>query len=583
MIEINEYSTNKLILIIDDDVEICKAYEDALTVSNRTFDPASQNLVDLFEVPEKIAPMETDYELRIAYQGEHGFAIVQHGLRHNTHFAVALIDVRMPPGWGGIETAKRIRDLDPDIEIVIITAYGDYSREEIVAIVGRPDKLFLLRKPVYPEELAQVVLALTEKWSLEQKNAAKSRHLAQLNQDLCQKNAQLHEQIQERKKTELALTESEKNYREVFQNALEGIFQTSPKGLITHANPALVRILGYESPLRTMPLHKKSSYRMFADPARRRDLIRLIAEHDAVSGFECQLLREDRSIFWVSISIKLIRNNQGRVLRLQGFLADISGHKKIQELEENAKHELEKKVEERTAQLRRAQAELLKKERLAAIGQLTATVAHELRNPLGTISLSVYSISERVAGQDEQMDRSIARVQRNITRCDQIIRELLDFTRETPLRISVNSLNHWINDTLNDVRIPAYVTVELKLAPEIKVDMDPERLRQALINVINNACEAMQDSDPPRRLMISTEILHQKIAIRIADTGPGIHKEDYTRIFESLYSTKGFGVGLGLTMVKRIIVGHGGSIEIDSELGSGTVMTLWLPQAHIEL
>jgi two-component system NtrC family sensor kinase len=153
------------ILVIDDDRDIWKAYQMVLSPSVPAPDSSSAKISQLLSNGQDDAN-EPDFTLSFASQGQEGYEMVQ-ASKGTGPFAMAFIDIRMPPGWDGMETASKIRQLDPDIELVIVTAYSDRSMEEIVRAVGSPDKLLFLRKPFDPEELKQITRAMTCKWHLE--------------------------------------------------------------------------------------------------------------------------------------------------------------------------------------------------------------------------------------------------------------------------------------------------------------------------------------------------------------------------------------------------------------------------------
>jgi len=152
------------ILVIDDDLDVWKAYRLVLSPDRLPPDSSSARISQLLD-----ATLEddtgSDFDLSFASQGQEGYQMVAES-KGQTPFAMAFVDIRMPPGWDGMETAVNIRKLDPDIELVIVTAYSDRSMEEIVRAVGSPDKLLFLRKPFDPEELQQMARALTSKWHL---------------------------------------------------------------------------------------------------------------------------------------------------------------------------------------------------------------------------------------------------------------------------------------------------------------------------------------------------------------------------------------------------------------------------------
>ena len=232
---------------------------------------------------------------------------------------------------------------------------------------------------------------------------------------------------------------------------------------------------------------------------------------------------------------------------------------------------------------RRLAAELVQKERLSALGQLTATVAHELRNPLSAIRNTVYTFKELAKGLN--LDRPIERVERSISRCDRIIGDLLDFTRVRELHKNNGSFDKWLDEVLNDQRLPAEVVLVRNLsAPGYVLNFDSDRMRQVVINLVDNAAQAMSAGDNPGggRIVVTTAARLSVLEMVIADNGPGISAENLARVFEPLFSTKSFGTGLGLPMVKQVIEQHDGTVDIVSTPGKGTKITIRLPHTAVQ-
>jgi len=244
---------------------------------------------------------------------------------------------------------------------------------------------------------------------------------------------------------------------------------------------------------------------------------------------------------------------------------------------------LERRVEERTAALQDAQQALLRQERLAALGELTATVAHELRNPLSAIqnSLVVIAESARRAGLD--LERPLGRVDRGIKRCDGIIGDLLDYTHSRKLNRSPALADAWLLDVLNAQQLPAGIRlVPRPGAPHCTISIDQERMRRVVINLVENAAQAMAEPLPSggeRRITVTSAASPAGYALSVEDTGPGIAPEVLPRVFEPLFTTKSFGAGLGLPTVKQIVEQHEGSVEMTSEIGRGTRVIIRLPRA----
>ena len=233
-----------------------------------------------------------------------------------------------------------------------------------------------------------------------------------------------------------------------------------------------------------------------------------------------------------------------------------------------------------------AEAALLRQERMSLLGRLMASVAHELRNPLSTIRNTLHAIHLAARDKGCAVDRQVERVERTIDRCDGIISDLLDFANAPDLKPAAQGLDEWLGAVLDRQTLPASITLERRFdAPGAMVAFDAERLRCAIENLIENAAEAITDAPdlPERRITVSTYAARDcgaKAEIVIADTGPGMTEDVLKRVFEPLFSTRGFGTGLGLPTVKLIIEQHGGDIAIGSVPGKGTRVQIRLPLAE---
>jgi PAS domain S-box-containing protein len=281
---------------------------------------------------------------------------------------------------------------------------------------------------------------------------------------------------------------------------------------------------------------------------------------------------------WVRDLVTVVREND-EPTRLLGVMIDISERKQTEAELERHRNDLEKLVAQRTGELQAAQQELVKKERLAVLGQLTATVSHEIRNPLGTVANSLFNMRETL-GQKclAQVERPLILAERSVQRCDGIISELLDFTRRRELQRELLPLDTWLAGMLDEMVWPATVQCCWHFNSGATVVADPERLRRALVNVVTNALQAMAAKGVGgQRLEIATRRLAERCEIVVRDSGEGIPEAIRERIFEPLFSTKNFGVGLGVPIIKNIMEDHGGGVDYQSEVGAGTTVTLWLP------
>ncbi len=301
-------------------------------------------------------------------------------------------------------------------------------------------------------------------------------------------------------------------------------------------------------------------------------------------NIEYRIIRADGLERTVNVQSEMEKNEAGAPVRIVGTAQDITERKRIERELERLNADLEKHVEERTAELRDAQAELIKSERLATLGQLTATVSHELRNPLGAMRASMYVVEKSIESGGEKAVNAVARINRNISRCDRIIDELLDYTRIRLLELRPTDIDSWLKDVLDEQAVPEGVRVRRKLGvPGLRVPADADRLRRAVINVYDNACQALtknwQDSPShgKKQVTIETRVHEGRLEIIFGDNGPGIREDLLDEIFEPLFSTKNFGVGLGLPTVHQIMQQHDGGVTASPRRGGGAKFTLWLP------
>jgi two-component system NtrC family sensor kinase len=246
---------------------------------------------------------------------------------------------------------------------------------------------------------------------------------------------------------------------------------------------------------------------------------------------------------------------------------------------------LERQVEERTAALKDAQVQLIQSEKLASLGKLAASVAHEINNPLSGILVYAKLLIRIV--QDEALSparqetclRHLRLVQRETERCSAIVRNLLDFSRQRPLSLKEVDTGAALLESLslleNQMALQG-IRLQKDLAPGAIAQADYGQLRQAFVNVALNACDAMTKGGT---LKVTSRILPQErlIEIAFADTGVGIRPEHLGKILDPFFTTKEKGTGLGLSVVYGIVERHGGKLDIRSRVGTGTTVVIRLP------
>jgi signal transduction histidine kinase len=299
-------------------------------------------------------------------------------------------------------------------------------------------------------------------------------------------------------------------------------------------------------------------------------------------------LRRTDEIGQLSASINTMADSLvARLTELEAAQVDLrlakdaseAANREISELNQT----LERRVAERTAELREAQQSLVQKERLSALGQLTATVAHELRNPLSVIQNTLFTLRQSLESKGVTLERPIARIERSIGRCNRIISDLLDFSRQRELQCQEHPIDDWLARVLAEQVPPPKVVIRRDLqAGAVRVRFDPERLRRVAINLIDNAAQAFADQTggaDESVIVVGTRASADGVEIFVRDNGPGIPADVLPKIFEPLFSTKSFGTGLGLPTVKQIVEAHGGNVDVSSAAGEGTCVRAWLPMA----
>jgi len=374
-----------------------------------------------------------------------------------------------------------------------------------------------------------------------------------------------------RKEAEEALRESEERFRTIFDKASDGILLADAESRqFLMGNEAISKMLGYsQEELRQLGVR---------DIHPREDLPSTLEAFEKLVKGEIGLtagrsmLRKDGSIFYADIragSIKI-----GARTYLLGTFRDITERKQAENKIRKLNEELEVKVKE----LLEAQGELVRKEKLATLGQLAGSVGHELRNPLGVMSNAVYYLKTVLPGADETVKEYLNIIKGEINNSERIISDLIDFTRTKVPQVRSVTVKELISQSLGKCVVPEGVTLQLEIPDTLPmVNVDPHQMGQVFQNLITNGIQAM-----PEGGLLTIQAKEDRedgtVEISVTDTGVGIKPENMAKIFQPLFTTKARGIGLGLIVSKNLVEANGGRIGVESELGKGTTFTVVLPE-----
>ncbi|MBI5945411.1 MAG: PAS domain S-box protein [Chloroflexi bacterium] len=363
---------------------------------------------------------------------------------------------------------------------------------------------------------------------------------------------------------------------------------TDIHGVIQYVNPRFTHITGYtlEESLSQNPRMLKSGettqegYKQLWDT--------VLAGGEWRGEFHNR--KKNGELYWESASISPVKDNSGRITHFLAVKEDITERKRTEEqLAAYAEH-LGELVDERTRELRNAQEQLVRQERLALLGQVAGSIGHELRNPLGVISNAIYFLKLAQPNANDKVKEYLTIIENEARASDKIITDLLDFTRLRSVDREAVPVSDVIHETFERFPVPLDITVALDIPADLpKIFVDPHNLVQVLGNLTLNACQAMtspastsSNADQPRKgeLTISAALQDNLVRMNVQDTGIGIPAENMAKLFEPLFTTKIKGIGLGLAVSKKLVEANGGRIEVKSEAGLGSTFTLWLPVAE---
>ena len=374
---------------------------------------------------------------------------------------------------------------------------------------------------------------------------------------------------------------AEKNYRSIFENAVEGIFQSTIDRRLLTVNPSMARILGYDSPADLIASLNDIPNQLYVNPEDATEVTRALEAEEIVQGFEFEAYRKDGSQIWLSMNIRLVRDENGVPIFREGAIEDITEHKRA----EAERHQLED-------QLRQSQ-------KMEAIGQLAGGVAHDFNNLLTAIN-GYSSLALQRANPDDRIRGYLEEIRKAGDRATNLTRQLLAFGRKQMLKPVALNLNDVVSDMNRMLRrlIGEDIQLTAKLAPDLRrIQADAGQIEQVLVNLVVNSRDAMPQGGHLTIETVNYIIDHEYVSthlgvpsgyyvmLAVSDTGCGMDDATRLRIFEPFFTTKekGKGTGLGLSTVYGIVKQSGGNIWVYSEPDRGTTFKVYLPQLEGEI
>lgn len=386
--------------------------------------------------------------------------------------------------------------------------------------------------------------------------------------------------------SEIETTSQIDHYKTIFENALEGIYQSSPEGKYLRVNPALARMYGYESPDELLDQVADIPHQIYVDPQKRLEFERRMEQENRVIGLEYQIRRKDGATLWISEAARAVRGPDGRLLYYEGFIQDISSRKKNEAIRA--------RLEER---LKNAQ-------RLEAIGALARGVAHDFNNILaGIIGYTEIALDDPDIA--ENTARYLEEILSGSRRARDLVSKMLYFSQQSFPRKESFSATELVRKALQSAPAPNGIAIHIEEVEGLEafpLEGDPDQIKLVILHLLENSYDAlkgvsgnifirfMQTTSPAQRQdsLESPADLEENsdntpschwTQISIQDDGPGIHSDDLEHIFDPFFTTRpvGQGSGLGLSVCHGIIKSHGGFVHATSQPGQGATFVVSLP------
>ncbi|MGP8200344.1 MAG: response regulator [Limisphaerales bacterium] len=570
------HQRNRRILIIDDNRAIHNDFRKIFSPGSLAAAELDKTAAELFGKPAG-GVRRLRFEIDSAYQGQEGVRLAQQALENGHPYAIAFVDVRMPPGWDGVETTQRILAVDPDIQIVICTAYADYSWEEMFEKIGNRDGLLILKKPFDTVEALQLAHALTEKWWLHQQSrqkveelesrvAGRTRELQQSNDTLQEKIVE-HERAQDEVRWKTAFLEAQ------VTSSMDGILVVDQAGKTALQNQRFLDL--WKLPPHIAAQESDATrFRWAADmtknPEQFIQRIRHLNSHPNETSHDEIELKDGTTLDRYSFpAIGKDGKCYGRVWTFR----DITGRKRLE-------------------------AQLFQSQKMETVGKLAGGIAHEFNSILtAIIGQSELLLNDLPPGNP--LCKNATEIGKAADRAATLTRQLLAYGRKQILQPEALDLDSIVASMAGTLRhlLGGGTDMHIAACAGLKaVKADAGQIEQVIMNMALNARDAMPHggkltletanvSFDPESVGRYPELKPgDYVMLAITDTGAGMSEAVKARVFEPFFTTKGVGqgTGLGLSTCYGIIKQSGGHISVYSEPGRGATFKIYLPQVEAQ-
>ncbi|MHC1789943.1 hybrid sensor histidine kinase/response regulator [Solidesulfovibrio sp.] len=549
------------LLVADDEPRILALFTEILA-------PADDMLDGLDGLGAPASAPGAHFELVLCRQGEDAVAATRAAIEDNRPFAVAFLDVRMPPGRGGLAAAEEIRRLDPWVQIVVVTAFTDVDPQTIAKRVPPIDKLLYIQKPFHPQEIFQFATSLCAKWRAERDFQALKSRLETLVYErtaaLASANRKLTREMEERERVTDLIESAKREWEGTFDSVQD-----------------LVVVIGSDCTVRR--LNMAMAHRLGLAP-------REVVGRECSFVFDSQDTPGERSSDILAMTDGRYHSRELAIPRLRGeFLITSSPLTHADDAPLGTVFVAHDITERKNLERRLRQSQ-----KMEAIGTLAGGIAHDFNNILGII-MGFAEMIEGEAEPDTGLSRRIGHILAACRRARDLVLQILSFSRQNDQEANHLRVGPLVRETLKLIRatVPNAIAITEIIRPgRDGILAEPSQVQQIIMNLCSNAAHAMRETGgvlevgleelPPGACPLPGEdALAACLHLWVRDTGPGIPPDILERIFDPFFTTKkpGEGTGMGLSVAHGVVRKYKGEIKVKSVVGAGATFDVYLPLA----